>query len=59
MGVLKIVQKEQTSFRKHDLWKKNENIWAAEAEKESLEDAAITTFKYIMVAHRRIVAKLV
>lgn len=38
---------------------KNENIWAAEAEKESLEDAAITTFKYIMVAHRRIVAKLV
>ena len=38
---------------------KNENIWAAGSEKESLEGAVITTFKYVMVARRAIVAKLV
>lgn len=59
MGILIIVQKEPTNSRKHDLWKKNENIWAAESEKKRLEGAVTTTFKYVMAVDRGIVAKLV
>lgn len=52
-------KRKQQALENMSYEKKNENIWAAELENKSLENAVVTVFKYVKVNHRGIMVKLV